>query len=130
MFPPDTYGVGVTVERLPGVRWEDDIALPAGVVSRPSRLGEVLREAAAELPSVTLLIGWRATSVVDRPDGARAVIEDPEGTAHEISADYLLGCDGSSGISRTAIGARYEGSSSAWLRKVMDRLGTLPEEPS
>ena len=43
------------------------------------------------------------------------MLEDPDGEPHEITADYLLGCDGSSGISRTAIGARYEGSS-----------GTLP----
>src|SRR3954468_16601648 len=34
---------------------------------------ELLREAAAELPSVTFLVGWRATSVVDGPDEARAV---------------------------------------------------------
>src|SRR3954469_866965 len=71
----------------------------------------VLREAAAELPSVTLLVGWRVTSVVDGPDRARAVVVDPEGGTHEIAAQYLLGCDGSSGITRTAIGVRYQGSS-------------------
>src|SRR4051812_14075048 len=76
---------------------------------------QVLREAAAELPSVTLLIGWRVMSVVDGPREARAGLEAPDGSRHEVGADYLLGADGSSGISRAAIGARYEGSS-----------GTLP----
>ncbi|MGY1808649.1 FAD-dependent monooxygenase [Blastococcus sp. SYSU D00669] len=72
---------------------------------------EVLRETAAALPGVTLLTGWRAMSVVDGPRGARAGLEAPDGSRHEVSAEYLLGCDGSSGISRAAIGARYEGSS-------------------
>jgi hypothetical protein len=30
---------------------------------------------------------------------------------HEVAADYVLGCDGSSGVSRTAIGVRYQGES-------------------
>src|SRR3954447_10036858 len=80
-----------------------------------SLVEEVLREAAAELPTVTVLTGWRAMSVVDGPHAARAGLKAPDGSRHEVSADYLLGCDGSSGISRAAIGARYEGSS-----------GTLP----
>jgi Domain of unknown function (DUF222) len=41
MFPPGAFGVGVTVAALdPFV--PDDLSLPAGVVSRPSRLGELL----------------------------------------------------------------------------------------
>src|SRR3954453_15205665 len=39
MFPPEVYGVGVTVERLLPAPWEEEVVLPAGVVSRPSRLG-------------------------------------------------------------------------------------------
>jgi 2-polyprenyl-6-methoxyphenol hydroxylase-like FAD-dependent oxidoreductase len=88
-----------------------DIAAEPGQQAPQPLVEEVLREAAAELPTVTLLIGWRATSVVDGPDAARAVLEDPDGGAHEVTADYLLGCDGSGGISRTAIGVRYQGSS-------------------
>jgi 2-polyprenyl-6-methoxyphenol hydroxylase-like FAD-dependent oxidoreductase len=95
---------GLTEER---VDWaaESSQQAPQNVVEG------VLREAAAELPSVTLLVGWRATSVEDGSDRARAVVVDPDGGTHEIAAQYLLGCDGSSGITRTAIGARYEGSS-------------------
>jgi 2-polyprenyl-6-methoxyphenol hydroxylase-like FAD-dependent oxidoreductase len=88
-----------------------DIAAEAGQQAPQPLVEEVLRAAAAELPSVTLLIGWRVTSVVDGPDEACAVLEDPDGASHEVTADYLLGCDGSSGVTRTAIGVRYQGSS-------------------
>jgi 2-polyprenyl-6-methoxyphenol hydroxylase-like FAD-dependent oxidoreductase len=72
---------------------------------------QVLRDAVAAQPGVTVLPGWKATSVVDGPEVARAVLEDPGGRRHEVRADWVLGCDGSAGISRAAIGARYEGSS-------------------
>jgi hypothetical protein len=40
MFPPEAFGIGVTVAALhPAV---PDVFLPAGVVERPSRLGELL----------------------------------------------------------------------------------------
>ena len=71
----------------------------------------VLRQAAAELPSVQLLIGWRALSVFDGPNEAGGVIETPDGERFDVAADYVLGCDGSSGITRRAIGVRYQGSS-------------------
>ncbi|RZU32078.1 FAD-dependent monooxygenase [Blastococcus saxobsidens] len=92
-----------------------DIAAEAGQQAPQPLVEEVLREAAAALPAVTLLTGWRVASVLDGPGEVRAVVEDQAGAPHRVSADYLLGCDGSSGLSRTAIGARYEGSS-----------GTLP----
>ena len=93
-----------------------EIAAEPGQQAPQPLVEEVLREAAAELPSVTLLIGWRVASVLDGPDEAQAVARGTRTASRTaITADYLLGCDGSSGISRTAIGARYEGSS-----------GTLP----
>jgi 2-polyprenyl-6-methoxyphenol hydroxylase-like FAD-dependent oxidoreductase len=98
------HAFGLTTERV-DLFAETSQQAPQNVVE------EVLRAAAAELPTVTLLLGWRATSVADGPDAARAVVEAPDGTTHEVTADYLLGCDGSSGVSRDAIGARYEGSS-------------------
>jgi 2-polyprenyl-6-methoxyphenol hydroxylase-like FAD-dependent oxidoreductase len=92
-----------------------DVAAEAGQQAPQPLVEQVLRDAALALPSVTLLAGWRAVSVLDGPDVAQAVLESPDGEPHRIAADYLLGCDGSSGITRAAIGARYQGSS-----------GTLP----
>jgi hypothetical protein len=41
MFPPGAFGVGLTVAEL-SPALPDDVVLPAGVVARPSRLGELL----------------------------------------------------------------------------------------
>ena len=41
MFPPEVFGVGVTVAELRPALWESGL-LPVGVVSRPSRLGDLL----------------------------------------------------------------------------------------
>ena len=107
-----------------------DIAAEAGQQAPQPLVEDLLRAAAAELPTVTVLTGWRATSVVDGRDGARAVIEDPDGNAHEIGATYLLGADGSSGISRSAIGARYEGSSGSLPNlSITFRSTALEERP-
>lgn len=73
---------------------------------------QLLREAAGELPTVRVLLGWQVTSLTDGVDAATATLESPEGDTHVVAADWILGCDGSgSGLSRRAIGARYQGSS-------------------
>jgi hypothetical protein len=41
MFPPEAFAVGVTVAEVRPALW-DDHPLPAGVVSRPSRIGDLL----------------------------------------------------------------------------------------
>src|SRR3982751_3231373 len=81
MFPPEAFGVGVTVAELSPVRW-DDVALPAGVGSRPSRIGDLLpvdlmtpEQKAAQLQRVeqaeAVLAAFKAELVVglaaDRP---------------------------------------------------------------
>jgi 2-polyprenyl-6-methoxyphenol hydroxylase-like FAD-dependent oxidoreductase len=95
---------GLTVER------REEYAESGQQVPQPV-VEQVLRHAAAELPTVTLLIGSQVTRVLDGPDEVRAAVQDPTGEVHEVVADWLLGCDGSGGITRRAIGSRYEGSS-------------------
>ncbi|KAA9149571.1 2-polyprenyl-6-methoxyphenol hydroxylase [Amycolatopsis acidicola] len=68
----------------------------------------VLREAVRELPSVTFLTGQRLLSAKDGTGGVRAELSDDV-----VEAGYLIGCDGAAGLTRDAIGARYEGSSGA-----------------
>src|SRR3954470_17310848 len=107
-----------------------DVLAEAGQQAPQPLVEEVLREAAAALPTVTLLAGWRALSLVDGPHGARAGLEASDGTRHEVLADWLLGCDGSGGISRAAIGARYEGSSgTAPNMSITYRSRALEERP-
>ncbi|MHA6630487.1 FAD-dependent monooxygenase [Pseudonocardia sichuanensis] len=92
-----------------------DVAAESGQQAPQPVVEQVLREAAADLASVTLLIGWRVETVVDGPDGVRAGLVGPQGQTEEVRAGYLLGADGAASLTRAAIGARYEGSS-----------GTLP----
>src|SRR3712207_46561 len=81
MFPPEVFGVGVTVAELCPAP-EHDVALPPGVVSRPSRLGDLLpvarmtaEQKAAQLQRVeqaeAVLAAYKAELVVglagDRP---------------------------------------------------------------
>jgi 2-polyprenyl-6-methoxyphenol hydroxylase-like FAD-dependent oxidoreductase len=109
--------------------WVEELAEVGQQAPQPL-VEEVLRAAAAELPSVTLLVGWRAMSVVDGPREARAGLEAPDGSRHEVGAEYLLGADGSGGISRAAIGARYEGSSGTLPNmSITFRSRALEEQP-
>lgn len=103
---PEAFGL--TTER------RDDYAEPGQQAPQPL-VEQLLRDAVAELPSVTVLIGSRVVEVTDGPTEASAVLEGADGERHRVTADWFLGCDGSSGVTRRAIGARYTGSS-----------GTLP----
>jgi 2-polyprenyl-6-methoxyphenol hydroxylase-like FAD-dependent oxidoreductase len=56
----------------------------------------VLRERAAELPSVQTLYGWDALSIVQDAQGVTATIRQRQGQAQRVvRAQYLVGCDGS-----------------------------------
>lgn len=71
---------------------------------RPERLPQYLTEAvlrtrASELPSVTCLFGWTATTIDQSDDGVRVVIAADDGAGGSgrtqvLEGDYLVGCDG------------------------------------
>lgn len=103
----------------------------SGQQAPQSVVEQVLRDAAAELPSVRLLFGWRATSITDSAEVAAAELEGPNGERAAVTADWLLGCDGSSGICRKAIGARYQGSSGSLPNlSITFRSKALEERPA
>jgi 2-polyprenyl-6-methoxyphenol hydroxylase-like FAD-dependent oxidoreductase len=107
-----------------------EIAAEPGQQVPQNVVEQVLREAVAELPTVSLLIGWRVASVVDGPDDVRADLESPDGALYPITADWLLGCDGGWSVSRPAIGASYEGSSgTAPNLSITFRSRALDEKP-
>jgi 4-hydroxyisophthalate hydroxylase len=55
----------------------------------------VLRQRAAELPTVQTLFGWDATTVTQDHSGVTATIAERNGPAHQIvRAAYVVGCDG------------------------------------
>jgi 2-polyprenyl-6-methoxyphenol hydroxylase-like FAD-dependent oxidoreductase len=61
-------------------------------------------------PNVEVLRPWKVTSVAQDGDGVRATIISPVGGAdHELTADYLVGCDGAGSVVRRAMGLTMEG---------------------
>src|SRR3954466_999793 len=104
MFPPEVYGVGVTVERLLPAPWEEEVVLPAGVVSRPSRLGELLpvdamtaEQKAVQFQRVqqveSVLAAYKAELVVGLAADRPATVDrrrGQTGAASERWADDLL----------------------------------------
>jgi 2-polyprenyl-6-methoxyphenol hydroxylase-like FAD-dependent oxidoreductase len=97
-------------DRDKGLSSENGQQVPQPVVE------EVLRATVRELETVTFLTGYRVTGIEQSDTNVRATIEPlTDGAAVDgatvIEARYLLGCDGSSGVTRRAIGASYQGSS-------------------
>ena len=84
---------------------ESSQQVPQPVVER------VLRAHAASLPTVRLLIGGRVVKLRDGDSHVSARVVTPQGEPLEVSAHYAIGADGANGISRDAIGARYQGGS-------------------
>ncbi|MGY1773795.1 FAD-dependent monooxygenase [Blastococcus sp. SYSU D00813] len=118
---PEAFGLWTTPRQ---------IAAEAGQQAPQPIVEQLLREAAAATPGVTLGLGRRVSAVTDGPDEVRAAVEGPDGTTTEVVADWFLGCDGSAGVSRRAIGARYEGASGALPNlSVTFRSRALEERP-
>jgi 2-polyprenyl-6-methoxyphenol hydroxylase-like FAD-dependent oxidoreductase len=99
-----THAFGLHDER------RDEFAESGQQIPQPA-VERVLREAVAELACGDVRYGHHVAAVEDGPGGVRARVLAPDGTVGEIGADYLLGCDGASGVCRDAIGARFAGSS-------------------
>ncbi|GAA4986414.1 FAD-dependent monooxygenase [Kineococcus glutinatus] len=74
---------------------------------------EVLREAVRASAAAQLLLGARVTGLGQDGDGVAVRVGTADGAMHTVRARYVLGCDGSSGVVRPAVGARYEGGSGA-----------------
>lgn len=68
----------------------------------------VLRERAAQLPSIQTLYGWGAASVTQDEDGVTVLVEERLGgqtsQKRTVRATYLVGCDGSSSRVREQAG--------------------------
>jgi 2-polyprenyl-6-methoxyphenol hydroxylase-like FAD-dependent oxidoreductase len=73
---------------------------------------QVLRDTLRQREHVTLMLGVRVTALVETDSQVDVMLAGPDGE-QQIRARYVLGCDGSAGITRAAIGARYAGSADA-----------------
>jgi 2-polyprenyl-6-methoxyphenol hydroxylase-like FAD-dependent oxidoreductase len=71
---------------------------------------QVLREALAAYPNVRFATGWSMTGLTQDDNCVTVEAIDADGVTHHIKANYVLGCDGASSVTRHAIGARFDGS--------------------
>jgi 3-(3-hydroxy-phenyl)propionate hydroxylase len=84
---------GELLVRVPGAQGNLS-DLPASMYFHQPVFDQALREVAEDLPNVTALLGVEAIGVKDE-DG-RAVVSAPgtDGEALEVSAQWVVGCDG------------------------------------
>lgn len=75
-------------------------------------LEEELKAKAGTLASVDLRFGWKLTGFEDQEDRVSATIENVEtAETRQISALYLVGCDGGNSMVRKSLGIEFEGES-------------------
>lgn len=85
-----------------------DLAAEPGQQVPQPLVEEVLREAVGD----ALLTGWQVAGLREDADGVTVRITSG-GREREVRARYVVGCDGPRGVTRDAIGARYEGRQDA-----------------
>lgn len=88
-----------------------DLYAEAGQQIAQPLVEDVLREAVSELAACQLCLGWSLRSLQQFDDHVRAIVVNEQGEQRQIEAAYVLGCDGSRSVVRSAIGARYVGNS-------------------
>jgi 2-polyprenyl-6-methoxyphenol hydroxylase-like FAD-dependent oxidoreductase len=93
---------GLTVAR-------DDRFAEAGQQVPQPVVEEVLRDHLRRHSGVELRLGHSATGLTQDDGGVTAAVTDAAGSGYLIRARWVLGCDGASGMTRDAAGARYVG---------------------
>lgn len=69
-----------------------------------------LRDRALELPNVHLRYQWRCESVTQTEHDVTAHLVRPDGAARNVTAPYLVACDGARSGVRRGLGIRMQGS--------------------
>ncbi len=95
---------GLSTERL-DLAAESGQQVPQPVVER------VLRAHLATSPRVQMALGDTVVGVAEQPESVRVEIRSEDGSRYTVEAEYVLGCDGPSGVTRREIGVAYLGTS-------------------
>ena len=64
-----------------------------------------------DLEPCRLCLGWSLHTLQHHADGVETTIVNEQGEQRQVWASYVVGCDGARSAVRTAIGARYVGTS-------------------
>jgi len=109
---------------------------PAATMFTQPQLERLLDETTKAIPCVEVLQGWEVTDVTDRgeqillsarhgaPEGEQWV---PSGEARDITARYVIGCDGSNSLVRERMGTAVEDLGFAFDWLIAD---TIPHDPA
>jgi 2-polyprenyl-6-methoxyphenol hydroxylase-like FAD-dependent oxidoreductase len=93
---------GLTTER-------DERFAEAGQQVPQPVVEDLLRAHVRSQPGVDLRLGHAVTGLAQRDDTVTVAVRDDNGPDYQITARYLIGCDGAAGVVREQIGARYAG---------------------
>jgi 2-polyprenyl-6-methoxyphenol hydroxylase-like FAD-dependent oxidoreductase len=88
-------------------------------------LEPLLKSVAETIPRVKVVFGHEFESFKEGPDGVTAQIRKTNGERIEISARYMVGCDGGSSAVRKQLGFKMEGEPN--LREMRQALFYCPE---
>lgn len=69
-----------------------------------------LRSRADALPHVTIRYGWRCWQTVEDGDRVDALLERADGQTKQVTARYIVACDGAGSTVRRQLGVRMNGS--------------------
>lgn len=91
-------------------------AVPYQLISQYT-LEPLLRDVALRNPSVSIEFDREVVDFHQDGDGVLVALRSASGTEYEISADYLIGCDGGSSTVRDRLGIQLEGDSLLQMRQ-------------
>ena len=74
-----------------------------------SPLERVLRSHLEQTSLATLQFGTSLLDFHEGPNGVKAILVNADGSQQQVTADYLIGCDGASSRVRQGLGIRLEG---------------------
>lgn len=116
--PSEFYGVdGQLIKRFTTVDPPYPLTyVPSMVFTQPA-VERVLRQRVAALPSVEVALGCRLLDLRQDGEGVTLQLRRDDGTAREVRARHVIGCDGASSTVRQAVGIELEdlGFDEPWL---------------
>lgn len=89
---------------------------PSLVFTQPA-MEAVLRERVSSMPSVQVSLGQKVTGLHQRDDAVTLTVNDAQGQTRQVSARYLIACDGASSFVRKQVGIELQdlGFDEPWL---------------
>ena len=89
---------------------------PSLVFTQPA-MEAVLRQRVTSMPSVQVNLGHKVTGLQQNDDAVTLSVADAQGQTHQVSARYLIACDGASSFVRKQVGIELQdlGFDEPWL---------------